>query len=311
MAFSLLASAILRGNWLIAEPYAESYAAQANHYLLNHHIEDPELVKQNQMASSPMFSLPDGTVLKADTTREDFGAWLDKTAPGSIAVLQVIGATIKNDYCGWPGTNTIGSWITKADNHKNISAILMLADTPGGSADGPMALGNIIASTKKPVGVYVDGLLASAGVFWSAPAKFIMANAPTAMIGSIGTMVSFRDYTGYDAANGIKTINIVSDKSPNKNKDYYDAIAGNPQPIKDNVLNPLTEIFHSYVIQHRGSKMKDPSSGKKPLDGSMFIAEKAMELGLIDSIGSMSDAVALLKDLAGKQAKNEYKLKLV
>jgi protease-4 len=214
---------------------------------------------------------------------------------------------MKEDFCGSVGTETVGEWLLAIDNHPNIIGVILDIDSPGGSADGPASTNKIISNMAKPVVCLVDGMMCSAAYFLGCSADYIMAVSETSMFGSIGTQSSFTDYSQQDKANGVKRINIVSDLSPNKNLAFDLAKSGDTQPLKNEMLNPLTKIFHDSVVKGRGKKLANTTSAKAPLDGGIYIGNDAIAIGLADGIGSMEDAINKVVELSNKQ-KGIYKL---
>lgn len=309
MSFSLMLSQLVRGAWFIDYEAAKNYEPLVQRIIARETLtlEDEGLILKNKIASAPgFFDLSSRAIIKKDNTYENAKGLFDTAPMGSVAIIPIVGATMKYDFCGSAGTNTIQSWFLTADNHPNIAGTIFLMDTPGGSADGPKQLNSVIKNSKKPTLAYVDGLCASAGYFIGCSANLIMANSETAMIGSIGTMCTLMSRQGLQAANGIKEHNIVSDLSPDKNKAFYMAMTGDYTIIKKEVLDPLTEIFHQTVIDNRGDKMTDPKSAKEPLTGKIYLANAAIDNGLIDGIGSLSEAIDKVIALSD----SNYKLKL-
>jgi ClpP class serine protease len=131
--------------------------------------------------------------------------------------------------------------------------------------------------------------MASAAYWIGSSAKEIIASGKTARIGSIGTMISMRKPYG-------EIIEIYADDSKDKNKAYIEALNGNPTPIKEEMLNPLNDIFLASVKQNRGAKLD--LDKENVLTGKVYLAEDAVKYGLIDAIGTFEYAVERVTELA-------------
>lgn len=78
--------------------------------------------------------------------------------------------------------------------------------------------------------------------------------------------------------------------------------------ILQNWMDEVYEVFKGHVVRNRGDRLK------KPIDeiagGRVFTGRQALELGLVDQLGSLSDAIRLAADKAGlKEA--EYDVRVV
>src|SRR5690606_6943553 len=109
----------------------------------------------------------------------------------------------------------------------------------------------------------------------------IWASTPTSIIGSIGTMITLADMRPAMEKAGIKLHEIYASKSTKKNKTFHDALDGKYKPITEQLLDPFNEVFHNAVKESRGEKIKD----EDVFTGATYLAEQALENGLIDHIG--------------------------
>ncbi|RZK93458.1 MAG: hypothetical protein EOO62_31915, partial [Hymenobacter sp.] len=167
---------------------------------------------------------------------------LDDVPAGSIAVHVVSGVMLPGDTWFGLGTKSIGQAITTADAHPNIAGHVGVFNTPGGSTMGLEDFAATISNTNKPFVGYVQQAC-SAGVWSICGADTIVLAGRTAMMGSIGTKAEFMDFSGYFETMGIKQVSVKATKSVNKNKSFDDALAGNPEPLRQEILDPLNEVF--------------------------------------------------------------------
>jgi len=217
---------------------------------------------------------------------------MQEAPQGSVAIIYVKGAIMKDDYCGNPGTDSIGEQIKLADGNENIIGAVHVHDSPGGTVSGTEKCAKIVSLTKKPVVGFVDDLSASASYWILSGTNHIMMSGNTSEVGSIGTMISFADMRPAYEKLGVKFHDILATKSKDKNKDYFDMLKGSYDDVVKNMLDPLNEVFLSSVKNNR------PDVSEEALTGKMFLPAEAIALGLADSIGTLEDAVAKVIELA-------------
>ncbi len=205
----------------------------------------------------------------------------------TVGILPVIGPMMKEDFCGWFGTASLRNELAKMNATESIKCIIMLMDSPGGTVDGTEALANAYAASSKDTITVIDGMMCSAGYWAGSPAQKIVATNMTDMIGSIGTMISFYDYTQAREEMGIVLREYYATKSKDKNKDFREARDGDGKLIIETLLNPLNDVFLDAVRAYRGDKLNE----KETLSGKVFLSQKALELGLIDEISTMDQVI--------------------
>lgn len=213
-----------------------------------------------------------------------------KSAPrGVVCVTPLTGVVMKEDWCGAPGTKTLNAWMLEADRNENVIAHILLVDSPGGSADATLDFSESIKSMNKPVIAFVDGLMASAAYWIGSSAKHIMASNALNQIGSIGAYQRVLDFSSKMEKEGIKEHIVYATESTEKNKEIRELLDGNDAPMRA-VIDQYNNAFMSSVKRNRFGKNLNES---QTLKGQLHMTDKALEFGLIDSVGSFADAVQL------------------
>lgn len=304
----LLISAILRKPWFIDQDFVTAHAPVIIPIIQRGYQPVPGPT-QEEKSKIPYAVNSKGLVISENSGTQSvpgnikYGYNYNEAPAGSIAVIPVKGVMLKEDLddgCGYfvAGSQTIGRRIEEADKHPNIKGTILVMDGPGGTVDGTEALADVIKNTSKPVVAFVDGMIASAHYFVASSADHIILENNSASAGSIGTMVSIVDYQPYFESLGVKFHDIVSNLSSDKNKAYYQALAGNYDPIKEELLDPHAGNFINYVKANR------PSVKEEALTGLHFIAQQAITMGLADEIGSFDRAIEKVNELA-QQSESE------
>jgi protease-4 len=296
MNFHLI-SAILKSVWAIDPQAALSYAPLLSNLLGQSAIKtefdftgkefDPFFVNK----SSVIFSFND----EADNKGSD------NSNNGNVAVIPIKGPLMKEDqYCGPIGMATIGQMIKDVDALKNVDAILLHIDSPGGTVDGTVALAEIVKNTKKPTIAFIDGLGASAALWIASAADEVIAADNKTELGSVGVVLSFADLQPAYEKLGVKFHHIVSDQSKDKNKTFEDIRNGKYDDFKKEILNPLADDFINSIKSNR------PGVNENQLTGKMFFAEN-LKGTLIDSIGNFDYAAKRAFELSEERNSNNSK----
>jgi len=277
-----LTSNILRSAWAIEPQTALSHGT-----LIHSLLEGKDILERITEKSKPVF-------LELSQNKQSN----EKSSSNKVAVIPIKGELMKYDEpCEPAGMQTIGTWIKEADNNPEVDAIMLDIDSPGGTVDGTEALGDIVKNTKKPITAFVNGMMASAALWIGSNADKIIASTPNDQIGSIGVMISFADMKPYWEKQGIKFHSINADQSSDKNKILADALKGNYDSLKKEMLNPLASAFIDKVKENR------PNVSDKHLTGKMFFAKEVVST-LIDDIGNFDYAVQETINLINNNNKN-------
>jgi len=189
--------------------------------------------------------------------------------------------------------------IDEAEKDKNVIAILLLVDSPGGGVTASDIIYERLLKFKKSkegrkvVALFRD-VAASGGYYISAAADKIVAHRTT-ITGSIGVILSSINVKGLGDKIGVRDVTIKSGKYKDILNPFRDA---SPEELEmlQNVVNDLYNRFVSIVSRSRGMSVADV---KKFANGSIFSAPHALTLGLIDEIGGFDSTVDLLKELTG------------
>lgn len=286
------------GYWFLAPEWAEQVALP---YLIQ--LQDKTItIEQFAAAVAPnKMELPTFITPKNITNTYNGSASVAK----SVGVIPIQGSMMKEDFCGSPGMVTMGNWIRQMNADANVSAIVLNMETPGGSANGVFDLAAAVRNSQKPILTFVDYYAASAGMWPLSASTETYANNSMSRVGSIGTYTSIRDFTAAEARSGIKTIDVYSRMSPDKNGPYREALNGNLEPMRDE-LDALTRAFHNSVKQDRGSKLK--LDKENVLTGKMYFAEDAVSFGLIDGIMNFEATVERARELGSANKPKRSKI---
>jgi len=178
------------------------------------------------------------------------------------------------------------------DNNK---ALLIFVNSPGGgvyeSDELYLKLKEYKETTGRPVYSAMGSMAASGGYYISAAADKIIANRNT-WTGSIGvTIGTFYDISGFLEKNGINTITITSGANKAMGS-MTQPMTEEQQQIFQALVDECYEQFTGIVADGRNM---DIAKVKKLADGRIYTAKQALDLGLVDAIGTREEAIADLK----------------
>ena len=221
-----------------------------------------------------------------------------------IAIIHVEGAIVTGNI----GYNIAGSGgivdnINKARDDKNVKGIVLRVNSPGGDVYASSMITNALEefqSTGSPVMTSMGDIAASGGVWVTTTSEEIWAEETT-LTGSIGVYSIIPDFSplekwagmNYDGVSMTKAGDIY-DLSRGVNKDHNKQFRENTENIYKN--------FVTKVANNRGLEFSEVLSFA---GGRIWRGDAALELGLVDKLGALNDAV---DSMASKLELEDYKV---
>ena len=187
--------------------------------------------------------------------------------------------------------NSIDAMMEDEEN----KGIILFVDTPGGtvfSADELyFKIKEYREETGRPVYSSMQSMAASGGYYISAPCDKIIANR-NCWTGSIGvTMGTFINLSELLDALGIQTETITSGDNKAMGSSY-DPMTAEQRAIYKSLIDEAYDQFVGIVAE--GRKMND-ADVRKLADGRIYTAKQAVDLGLVDAIGTYEEAIEDMK----------------
>jgi protease-4 len=218
------------------------------------------------------------------------GANSANTSGSKVAVIPIQGTVQKRGgYCSL-GTKDLVAQINAANRDPEISAIVLDIDSPGGQVDGTEELAQAVALSGKPVVAYIDGLGASAAYWIASQASHIFINsASTAYAGSLGVLCMNIFQGAYLEKQGYKVEILRSSRAVDKARmNGVEEITPEVRAAVQADLDQIGETFIAAVEKGRAGKL---STSEDVFTGKVYKGSDAKKYGLVDSIGSLQDAV--------------------
>lgn len=177
-----------------------------------------------------------------------------------------------------------------------VKAIVLRIDSPGGVVGPSQEICSAVKKlkSKKPVIVSMGSAAASGGYYIAVPATLIYAN-PGTITGSIGVLMKFSNLEGLMGKIGMKAFTLKTGKF----KDVGSPARTMSEEEKA-MLQSVIDSTHAQFIRAVAEGRKLPLEQVRQLaDGRIFSGEQAMELKLVDRLGTMQDAVEEAARLGG------------
>eukprot|EP00178_Gracilaria_changii_P009783 TRINITY_DN283_c0_g1_i1.p2 TRINITY_DN283_c0_g1~~TRINITY_DN283_c0_g1_i1.p2 ORF type:complete len:1008 (+),score=175.98 TRINITY_DN283_c0_g1_i1:252-3275(+) len=242
--------------------------------------------------SEPIDSLERNSMFHLQRSGHVFAPWrIHAPSKGNyIAIIDISGGITDET------ADVARSAIRRADKDPLIKAIVLRVNSPGGSATASDLISRAVEVAGKPVVGSMSSVCASGGYFISAPCDKVLASNTT-ITGSIGVI-----FTAFNSSDLFNNIGITTDRcSRGKYADYYGALSTVTEWSEEFEarLNKLIDTCYADFLSavSRGRKL-DLEETERVAQGRVWAGSEAVQLGLVDEIGGLQDAIRVAADLA-------------
>lgn len=230
--------------------------------------------------------------------------WRAKLQPSP----KVISITITNPL----ETVKVAKQLYEATKRKDVNGVILLVDSDGGSVSYFSVIHDMVKklASIKPVISLVTGSANSGGYMVASAANIIIAHS-FSYVGSIGAKRTLSRYTNARAKNtqtkdysveaDLKVNILVAGEYKNPGDPYAPELTKDQMAFEMGMLMKTYNSFITLVAQNRHLKKEDY---KIWAEGKCFNAPEALELGLIDSIGTIFDAEKKMAELIAEHNPN-------
>jgi protease IV len=173
---------------------------------------------------------------------------------------------------------------------RSIEGLILRIDSPGGSIAASQEIAQMIRDFEKPVVVSMADMAASGGYYISSYAQGIVAQ-PGTMTGSIGVISTLMNLEGLYEMLGVEVEIIKS----GEHKDMFSReLSEEERQIIQNISDEAYEQFINDVALGRGLSVEQV---RDLATGELYLGSQALELGLVDRLGGVEEAIELLAEL--------------
>ena len=222
----------------------------------------------------------------------------DSKAKDKVAVVYLEGEITDETGDGIVGKDVV-KMFKKIRKDKDVKALVLRVNSPGGSANASEDIWHAIQNIKAdsiPVVVSMGDFAASGGYYISCGADYIYAE-PTTLTGSIGifgtvpNVSKLRDKVGLDI-DGVAT-NKHSDLEGNM---IYKGMNAEERQLMQTMVERGYDLFTSRCAEGRHVEQ---DYIKSIGEGRVWLGNKGVEIGIVDKLGNIDDAIAKAVELAG------------
>ncbi|MBA4089398.1 MAG: signal peptide peptidase SppA [Sphingobium sp.] len=210
---------------------------------------------------------------------------------GQIGVLTIAGDIVDGE--AGPGTaagDTVSDLLLTALDEKDLKALVVRVDSPGGSVMASEKIRGAILKAKSaglPVVVSMANVAASGGYWVSTPADVIFAE-PDTITGSIGVFGIIPSFEGTLAKMGITTDGVRTTPLSGQPD-----VTGGTTPQFDQIMQlGVEDIYRRFVGLVAQSRRKSPQAIDAIAQGRVWDGGTARQIGLVDRFGGLEDAIA-------------------
>ena len=222
-------------------------------------------------------------------------------AKDKVAVLYLEGAITDDNGDGIVGKDVVKT-IKKIRKDKNVKALVLRVNSPGGSADASEQIWHAIQNVKAdsiPVVVSMGDYAASGGYYISCGADYIFAE-PTTLTGSIGIFGTVPNVSKLRTKVGLDIDGVSTNKhSALEANMIYKGMNGEEHALMQTMVERGYDLFTRRCAEGRHvSQDYIKSIG----EGRVWLGDKGKEIGIVDELGNIDAAIEKAVSLAGLES---------
>jgi protease-4 len=184
----------------------------------------------------------------------------------------------------------------KAAADPAVKAVVLRINSPGGTVTCSDTMYQMVKkfreTTKKPVIADTQEVTASGAYYVACGCDKIVAH-PTSVVGSIGVIFQTFEVSDAMAKLGITSNAIASGPFKEMGSPFKKL-----EPEERALMQQMVDEYYArFVAVVTTNRHVDPSKLKEATDGRVFSGQKAAEIGLVDRVGLLDDAIALAKEM--------------
>jgi protease-4 len=184
--------------------------------------------------------------------------------------------------------------LERAASDPSVKALVLRVNSPGGGIVASDEIYQALLGVEKPVVVSMGDTAASGGYYVSCAADEIMANSVT-LTGSIGVISTVPNFEELLDKVGIQML--VFKSGPMK-----DELSPYREPTQEEIehwQNITDEAYEEFLTIVAKQRDLDLDEAREIADGRVYTGQRALELGLVDSLGNLPDAIERAAELGG------------
>jgi len=217
---------------------------------------------------------------------------------GNVARIYVTGEILPDGSSSIFGSSGASSQdivdlIKKADENKEIKALLIEINSPGGAAVASEDIVKAIKKSKKPSVALIKDTGAS-GAYWVASATDVIVADPISITGSIGVLSSYLEFSGLMNKYGVGYERIVGGEYKDIGTPFRNLTDEERQLLQEQI-----DVVYDYFVKEVAANRNMSEEQMKGIaTGMIYTGIRAKQLGLVDVLGGEDEAEEAIKQKA-------------
>lgn len=176
-----------------------------------------------------------------------------------------------------------------------IKAVVLRVDSPGGDALTSEIILNASRALKgkKPLVVSMGNVAASGGYYISSLADRIFAD-PMTITGSIGVLAAFPNIRGMTNRIGINAEQVTT----HKNAMGYSPFEPLSEGFEKSTISAIEKVYHTFKSRVSEGRSLSMEIVEEIAQGRVWSGKNAVEIGLVDTLGGLQEAITGAAELA-------------
>ena len=195
--------------------------------------------------------------------------------------------------------------IDKVRKDNTVKSVVLRVNSPGGSvvASEKIRTALKLLMAEKPVVASYGSYAASGGYWISSGVNKIYSDA-TCLTGSIGVFSMIPEFSKTAGKVGVNVVTLGS----NKHSDMYSLMRPFDAEETASMQAYVEDIYERFVNLVAEGRSLEPAKVDEMAQGRVWVGTDALELGLVDEIGGLREAVDYAASLAGFISKSDYRV---
>jgi len=186
----------------------------------------------------------------------------------------------------------VQSQLKQAADDRSIKGVILRIETPGGAIAASQEIAAMVKKFEKPIVVSMGDMAASGGYYISAPAQGIVAQ-PGTMTGSIGVISSLINMEGLYEMLGLE-VEVF------KSGEHKDMFSRTLTEEEKEIMQAISDEAYRQFTEEVAESRNIPIGRVLELaTGQLYLGTQALELGLVDRLGGIEEAIDYLAELNG------------
>ncbi|MBQ4390008.1 MAG: signal peptide peptidase SppA [Bacteroidales bacterium] len=226
-----------------------------------------------------------------------------KPSKNKVAVLYADGEIVDGSGKSQVAGDRFMKLVEKLRKDKNVKAVVLRVNSPGGSVSASVKIRTALDSLmkEKPLVASFGDYAASGGYWISSGCQKIYADATT-VTGSIGVFSLIPDFSKVTKKVGVNVESVGSNKHSDMMSLMRPFDAAELSYMQASVED-IYELFVNLVATSRGLSVERVD---QIAQGRVWAAADALEVGLVDEIGTLQDAISYAAALADLPSSDDY-----